>query len=223
MGLFAVGNMLLKRVRARLPRTARATWTEVSLAFLAVVLALVGNVLLDPANLRVLAVYALLAGGVVGIMFLRLQILRGMLIVSRTVVERVTALNQWVRSWILRKIEEINDLTVVYLTKGDEVAVLNRAALYVLTNEHSNRLRVVHVFEHRAEIPAGLSQQLATIDRLYPRLRIDFLAVQGTFGPELIERLSRRLRVPKNYMFIGTPGDRFPHRIEELGGVRVIQ
>lgn len=28
--------------------------------------------------------------------------------------------------------------------------------------------------------------------------------------------------VAKNYMFIGTPGDRFPHNIAELGGVRLI-
>ena len=35
-------------------------------------------------------------------------------------------------------------------------------------------------------------------------------------------RLSHRLHVPKNYMFIGTPGDRFPFRIEKLGGVRVV-
>jgi hypothetical protein len=38
----------------------------------------------------------------------------------------------------------------------------------------------------------------------------------------LIERLSRRLGVPKNYMFIGCPGDRFPHNIADLGGVRLI-
>jgi hypothetical protein len=48
------------------------------------------------------------------------------------------------------------------------------------------------------------------------------LLVKGTFCPELIERLSQRLGVPKNYMFIGTPGDRFPHRIADLGGVRLI-
>ena len=71
-------------------------------------------------------------------------------------------------------------------------------------------------------MPPDLGKQLQTIDRLYPQLRIDFLAVKGTFGPELIERLSRRLGVPKNYMFIGTPGDRFPHRVEDLGGVRLV-
>ena len=37
-----------------------------------------------------------------------------------------------------------------------------------------------------------------------------------------IEALSKRLGVPKNYMFIGTPGDRFPHKIAELGGVRLV-
>ena len=34
--------------------------------------------------------------------------------------------------------------------------------------------------------------------------------------------LSRRLDVPKNYMFIGTPSDHFPHSIDDLGGVRLI-
>ncbi len=92
----------------------------------------------------------------------------------------------------------------------------------MLENEPTNHLQVVHVYEDEKKIPAGLARQLSVIDRLYPRLRIDFLAVKGTFGPELIEILSRRLGVPKNYMFIGTPGDRFPHRIEQLGGVRLI-
>ena len=41
-------------------------------------------------------------------------------------------------------------------------------------------------------------------------------------SPEMIEKISKRFNVPKNYMFIGTPGDRFPHNIADLGGVRVI-
>jgi len=47
---------------------------------------------------------------------------------------------------------------------------------------------------------------------------IDFIAVQGTFGPACVDALSKRLKVPKNDMFIGTPGDRFPHNIADLGG-----
>lgn len=52
--------------------------------------------------------------------------------------------------------------------------------------------------------PHAVCWRLSEIDHLYPH------------------RLSQRLSVPRNYMFIGTPGDRFPHRIEKLGGVRVI-
>ena len=131
-------------------------------------------------------------------------------------------MNQWVRSTLFKKIDEINSLTVVYFTKGDGIATLNKAALYVLKNEVTNRMKVVHVYQREEDIPANLAEDLRTIDKVYPQLRIDFLAVKGTFGPELIERLAQRLNVDKNYMFIGTPGDRFPHRVEALGGVRLI-
>jgi hypothetical protein len=99
---------------------------------------------------------------------------------------------------------------------------LNHAALYLLGNEQAHCLRVIHCYERDEDIPATLTDQIRTIDRIYPELRIDLLLVKGSFGPELIERLSRRLQVPKNYMFIGTPGNRFPHRIADLGGVRLI-
>ena len=81
---------------------------------------------------------------------------------------------------------------------------------------------VVHAYDSEDRIPAGLAHHLSEIDRLYPHLRIDFMAVHGEFGPGLIGALSDRLGVPRNFMFIGTPGDRFPHRIEHLGGVRLI-
>jgi hypothetical protein len=99
---------------------------------------------------------------------------------------------------------------------------LNKAVLYVLQNEQTTRLKVVHVYDDERNIPEGLAADLKTIDHLYPELRVDFVAVHGCFTPELIDALSKYLKVPKNQMFIGTPGDHFPHRIEHLGGVRVI-
>ena len=92
----------------------------------------------------------------------------------------------------------------------------------MLDNEQTSRLKVVHVYGEEREIPPQLAEHLRVIDHLYPNLRIDFVAVKGRFGPELVEALARRFGVPKNYMFIGTPGDKFPHRIEDLGGVRVV-
>jgi hypothetical protein len=222
MALFAVGNMLLKHTRARLPREVRAGWLTVTVAFTAVLIGLVGNIVLDPLNVEIFAVYFIIAAAAVGIMFLRVQILRIGLSISRAIVERLMGVNEWIRSRVVHKISEIGEMAVVYFTKGDDAAILNRAALYVLKNEQTTRLKVVHMFEDEKDIPADLAQSLSTVDHLYPQLRIDFLAVKGTFGPESIEQLSKRLGVPKNYMFIGTPGDRFPYRIEKLGGVRVI-
>jgi amino acid transporter len=222
MALFAVGNMLLKVRRARLPRDIRATWPGVILGFVAVCAALVGNVRLNPVYVRVFAAYFAVALVVVGLMFLRVRILKVALAASRAIIERFRQFNRRLNRWIIRHIERINRQGVVFFTKGDNLETLNKAALYVLQNEQTKRLHVIHCFSREEEIPAELAEQLRTIDRIYPDLRVDLLLVKGSFGPIMIERLSRRLRVPKNYMFIGTPGDRFPHRIAELGGVRVI-
>jgi amino acid transporter len=222
MALYAGGNMLLKRTRGRLPRSERASWPTVIVALVAVLLGILGNILLDPLNVEVFASYYFVGVAAVGVMFLRVEILRAVLSLSRAAVDRVTTANEWVRKTVYGKIEEINSREVVYFTKGDDISVLNRAALYVLKNEQTNRLKVVNVYEREDDIVPGLAEQLATVDHVYPQLKIDFLAVKGTFGPELIERLSQRLGVPKNAMFIGTPGDRFPHRVEDLGGVRII-
>jgi amino acid transporter len=222
MALYAIGNMLLKRTRARLPRTERAGWITVTVALFAVLIGLLGNVLLEPLNVEVFVTYYAFAVAAIAVMFLRVEFLKLGLFISRAIVERVMSFNEWVRATVRRKIEAISGRAVVYFTKGDDITVLNRAALYVLKNEQTKWLKVVNVYSDEADIPPDLAPQLRTIDRLYPQLRIDFLAVQGQFGPELIERLSRRLGVPKNYMFIGTPGDRFPHRVEDLGGVRLV-
>jgi hypothetical protein len=42
------------------------------------------------------------------------------------------------------------------------------------------------------------------------------------FSPELIRELSKEWNIPINFMFIGSPGDHFPYKIEELGGARLI-
>jgi amino acid transporter len=222
MALYALGNMLLKKTRGRLPRSERASWPGVIVALVAVLVGLAGNIVLDPVNVRIFAGYYVIGLAVVTVMFLRLEILRIVLFLSRGAVDRVMAANEWIRRTIYSKIDEICGREVVYFTKGDDISVLNRAALYVLRNEQTTNMKVVTVYEKESDIPSELAGQLVTVDHLYPQLRIDFLAVRGTFGPELIERLSQRLGIAKNAMFIGTPGDHFPHSLKDLGGVRII-
>ena len=241
MGLFALGNGLLKVSRGRLPRAERATWFAVIIALCAVAVGLAGNIMREPAkavldslpkggtpppsgfdNARVFMLFFLGTAVAVAIMFLRIQIMKVVLFISNELVEKVRGLNSWLHERVRGKIDEINSQVVIFFTRGDNAANLNRAALYVKANEQTKVMRVVHVYQDEEDIPKGLSEDLKNIDRLYPKLRIDFVAVKGQFGPELIERLSRHMNVPKNYMFIGCPGDRFPHNIAELGGVRLI-
>ncbi len=222
MSLFAIGNMLLKARRGRLPRDTRAGWPTVSVALFAVLLGLVGNIVMDPVNVEIFAGYFLAVVAVVAVMFLRLHILRVVLSVMRSIADKVQSMNDRVRERVLAHIDIINSTDMVYFTKGDEPAILNRAVQYVLQNEQTNRLKVVHVYEPDEKVPAELAEHLTALDHLYPEIRIDFVAVRGTFGPQLIDALSRRLGVPKNQMFIGTPGARFRHRVEDLGGVRLI-
>jgi amino acid transporter len=222
MLLFAVGNRLLAIKRSRLPRSARASWPAVILATLAVAAGLVGNVLKSTEQALIFLVYLSVAVTAVGIMFLRVRILQALLFMGRAIHEKVREINEGVAEWTTGRITEINSQAMVFFTRGDGPANLRRAIEYVLDNEHTNTLIVVHVYQDEARIPPQLSDQLKTLDEIFPEIRIDFVAVQGRFGPDLIDKLSGRLNVPKNYMFIGCPGDGFPHNLAELGGVRLI-
>jgi amino acid transporter len=222
MSLFAIGNILLKIKRSRLPRAARAAWPAVVLALLAVLLGLAGNLQLNPEYVKVFAIYFAVALAVVGVMFLRVEILKVALAVVQVIIEEIRAINRQISHWLVGKIDQINSQSVIFFSKGDNLVTLNRAALYVLANEQTKRMRVIHCYDDETTIPPELPQQISIIDRIYPDLKIDLVLVKGRFSPELIEQLSQRLNVPKNYMFLGTPGDHFPHNIAELGGVRLI-
>jgi hypothetical protein len=67
-----------------------------------------------------------------------------------------------------------------------------------------------------------LLTDIRVLDRAYEQIEVDFVTLEGKFGPELIDKLSEEWQIPKNFMFIGSPGDQFPYHISELGGVRLI-
>jgi len=94
---------------------------------------------------------------------------------------------------------------------------------YIKKNEHTSKIKIVFVEnDDDKKIIDQLKQDLEFLDRQYPEIDIEFIHLHGQFGPELIKKLSRKWSIPPNFMFIGSPGDRFPYRIEELGGVRLI-
>ena len=155
MALFAVGNMLLKSRRGRLPRAVRASWPTVSVGAAGRARrASSATSCSIPINLEIFEGYfaATVAAGRGDVPAPRdpqdrpLRVAR-----ARRATDRRPS--SWVHAVILREIERINERPMVYFTKGDDLVTLNQAALYVLDNEQTSRLKVVHVYDDEREIP----------------------------------------------------------------------
>ena len=125
-------------------------------------------------------------------------------------------------SSILKSIAKINSQEFVFFTKADDVETLNKVMLYIQRNEQTRKLKIVAVFSNQEGPSPELIADIDVLDREYPAIKIEFVRLQGEFGPELISRLSAEWNIPINFMFIGSPGNHFPYKLEELGGVRLI-
>ncbi|MEJ2077926.1 MAG: APC family permease [Acidobacteriota bacterium] len=222
MILFAGGNILLKVKRARLPRPTRASWPAVAVAIFATLIGLVGNIVMHPAYFGVFLEYLIPTVLVVAIMLGRIGLMKVLLFIVKAISEAIGDLTAQVSTGIQAKINEINSQQIVFFSRGDDLATLNEAMLYVRKNEHTNRIKVVTVVKDKKEVPPKLERDLAFLDEAYPEVVIELVTVEGTFGPELIQELSRKWRIPANFMFIGSPGDHFLYGLAELGGVRLI-
>lgn len=222
MALFGLGNILLKVKRSRLPRPEKATPLAIFLAIAAVAAALVGNAILNPPYLGVFLEYFIPAFLVVSIMLNRTMLLWGTLRVIKYLFEPIERFVKTANRAIIRLIVEINAQEFVYFAKRDDVAILNRVMLYISKNEHTRKLKIVTVLETGETVAERLVSDVEVLDRQYPDIDIEFIAMEGSFGPELIKELSDKWKIPINFMFIGSPGDKFPYRLEDLGGVRLI-
>ncbi|MCB9257571.1 MAG: APC family permease [Chitinophagales bacterium] len=232
MFLFGVGNVLLKVRRASLPRPENAPWTFIVLAVAGVLIALVGNILMPasdpdtPESYKVFLQYFIPAFVLIMFMLKRVAILNIVLQIFRYIFSNIKDLFFWITKSLNKSIEEINAQHFVFFTKRDNMALLNKVVLYIKQNEHTKNLKLVHVSDRNLkdemEFVKSLEEMVRLIDEQYPEIDIELEVVYGIFGPELIQELSKRWKIPINFMFIASPGDKFPYRVEELGGVRLI-
>ena len=110
----------------------------------------------------------------------------------------------------------------VFFTNHDNIVTINSVILYIINNEAARRLKIVSVLDSGESVNSKLKEDIETLNRAYPNINVEFIEESGTFGPEKIQELSIRWHIPTNFMFIGSPGDGFPYKIEELGEVRLI-
>lgn len=221
MALFGIGNLLLKFKRRKLPRPEKAKGIAVVIAIAFILLAFLGNIILNEDAFTTFIKYLIPAVLFVIIMLGRSSLLQfgvyALEYFSKPIRKFAVLGNRYLR----RMQRNIHSQEFVFYTKGDNVAILNKVMQYVQNNETTKKLKIVNVKKEH-ESNEALKLDLEVLDRAYPEIQIDFIEIDGVFGPELIDELSEKWNIPKNFMFIGSPGDRFSYRVSELGGVRLI-
>ncbi|GAB2971779.1 hypothetical protein GCM10027049_01720 [Mucilaginibacter puniceus] len=220
MALFGFGNLLLKIKRDKLPRTEYAPVLSVIAAVLFVVAAFLGNMKLNVQAFYVFIKYLIPAMLFIIIMLNRSRVLRWL-------IYTITYLKEPLKPFIFSKIKlrralvNLYSQELVFFTRGDNVAILNRVMIYVEDNEATKKLKIVHIANEDSN-NENLKKDIEVLDRAYPDIDIDFVEIEGRFGPEIVEKLSLEWGIPKNFMFIGAPSNKFPYHVSELGGVRLI-
>jgi amino acid transporter len=227
MALFVIGNIYLKLRRARLPRPEKAGWLSLFIALIAVTIAITGNIIMkpekgNPSNFTVFLEYFIPTLTFVFIMLNRTVLLRSLIGFIHYLFDPLLRYIQKINFKIQKTIDKINAQEFVFFTKGDNLANLNKAMLYVLRNEQTRKMKIVTVLKNDSECPPNLKSDIEFLDRAYPEIDIEFVKVKGSFGPELIKELSKKWNILPNFMFIGSPSGKFPYNIDELGGVRLI-
>lgn len=222
MILFAFGNILLKINRKNLPRPEKASLAALFFGILGVALALIGNMVLNPPYFGIFLQYLVPTSLIVIFMLYRIRILRAFLKLLEYFIPSNTPIFKNINRLIQNQIRHINSQEFVFFTNHDNVSTINKAILYIIKNEHTRRLKIVAVLQPGFIVSPKLKTDVDVLDRAYPNVHIEFIEEQGHFDPEKIKELSKKYQIPVNFMFIGSPGDKFPYKINELGDVRLI-
>ncbi len=222
MILFGIGNLLLKINRSRLPRPEKSSWLGLFIGVFAVAAAIVGNVMLNPQYLAIFMEYLIPSLVVVFFMLYRTHIYKLFLTVLDYIFPDKGNVFQKLNSKTKRLLHNINKQQFVYFAKRDDVATLNKVLLYISENEATKRVKIVTILDKDEKVDISLKKDIDTLDRAYPLIDVEFIEEYGVFGPKKIKELSKRWRIPTNFMFIASPGDKFPYEIQDLGEVRLI-
>ena len=201
MVLFGLGNVFLKVKRSKLPRPEKASWATVIIAIFAFLLALIGNINMNPkgdlpSNLTVFMYYFVPAIVFVTVMLNRTLPLKGVLNSINSISDPIRKYIQYVDRGINNTIDYINSQEFVFFKKSDSIATLNKVVLYISKNEHTKRIKIVLVANDNDEycdddILVNMACEIEFLGREYPDINIEFVVEKGEFTPELIKELSK--------------------------------
>ena len=221
MALFGIGNLMLKVKRKKLPRPEYAPVFSVLVAITFIALAFWGNFILNPSSFKTFIFYLLPALLIVMVMLNRSMIISALLVAVDAFFRPLRKLSVLSNRKLKQMYFKVHSQEFVFFTKRDDVAILNKVMQYVQINETTKKLKIVNIMKP-GDDNEKLKVDIEVLDRAYPEIDIEFVEITGEFTPDLIEQLSQKWNIPKNFMFIASPSDRFSYRVSDLGGVRLI-
>jgi biotin operon repressor len=205
-----------------LPKPEYAKPFLVVLALFAVDIALYGNIKMNPGYLVVFLQYFIPAILLIYAMLNRNHIMEFVLSILAYITDKLRKIVLLSRLKINKLMNKLHEQGFVFFSKTDDIAALNKVMIYVQENEITRTIKIVTVLHEHQPAPEKFLKDFEVLDRAYPDIKMEYIVLAGEFGRALIERLSKEWNVPKNFMFISSPGEKFSFKVEELGGVRLI-
>ncbi|SDL77973.1 Amino acid permease [Chryseobacterium taihuense] len=222
MASFALGNILLKLRRSRLPRPEYAKPGAVLIALFAIIVALYGNVKANPQYLVTFLQYFVPSVLLILAMLMRKDIMHFVVNILESVSKGYKRYTVTRQRFLNRSLKKLYEQNFVFFSKGDDISTLNKVMMYLHENEVTNKMKIVTILDKDKQPDPKFLSDFDTLDRAYPEVDMEYITMVGEFTPELVDQLSKEWSIPKNFMFISSSGERFSYRVDELGGVRLI-
>ena len=218
MSLFAFGNLLMRETRPTLKRTYSAPILFVLLAFAATASGVIGNIRLDPQNFDYF-LYYFVPTLIVVYLSLKLDIVYiSLLHVSKNIA--------FIHDWLEHHFEDI--IAGKYIVFVHHIDRLYDVLEYINRNEVGRTVYIVHCNnDGKKQYEKSYKMFQETLPHLqkagvFDHFNLHLLYRDEPFGPEVVDKVSRELKVRKNRVLIGSIHETHPFDYESLGNVRII-
>ncbi len=214
MSLFAFGNLILRETRTELKRTYHAPLIFVVLALLATTFGILGNIRINPNNLRFFEIYFIPSLILVFVVIYQDYIFKFLL----RFFGKVPGVNGFLR----RNFEDlIEGRFVVFI---HHVNRLHQILEYINKNETGWNIILVHCQDGEGETYNDIKNALPVLKKagVFPHFNIQLVNRKEAFGPQMIDKISKEYKIRKNRILIGSIHHTHPYDYDELGGARII-
>lgn len=214
MALFAIGALVLRATRKDLKRGYTAPFSFILIALFTTLIGLMGNFLIDKRHIIYFLIY-----------FIPLFTLVLVLMYKRDLLKNLLKFTKHFKS-IHRIVESKYDEIVhrklyIFIHKSVDLYKILR---YLDLNESTCEIILVHCAEEQDDEKEKIKNLIPIIRDIgaFTDLNIEYIYLDEEFGPESIDRFSKKHRIPKNRMFIGSIKNYHKFNFEDLGEVRII-